>query len=87
MVGETVRAVVDTVGAIVYVAAYPVAWVIWNAAGKHVVRAFEDVKHRSFRSDADHVVEEVADLPSLQYLLICAYYNKCVEEFKCSRSV
>lgn len=72
--------VTELVGALVYCVSYVPVWVGWNMVGKHVYRAFVDIKDRTDREDTQAFVEQGATLESLRQMLAHAYYNRVYEE-------
>lgn len=84
---ESLRDLTDLVGALVYCASYVPVWVTWNMVGKHVYRAFTDVRDKTDRGDNLAFIEQGASLETLRQMIANAYYNRVLEEEKkCARS-
>lgn len=78
----------ELVGALVYCASYVPVWITWNFFGKHIWRAFENVRDKTQRSDSKAIIEQGASLETLREMIAHAYYNSVYqqERLKCARS-
>lgn len=82
------RDVTDTFGALVYCGSYIPIWIGWNFVGKHLVRAFQDVRERSDVTALDEVIEMGASLETLRNMIANAYYHRVLlaeKERLCAR--